>query len=108
MYQQIMDQVTQRIVVGDWPPGTPLPSVRELAAEIKVSVITVKRAYLELARDGIITTQQGKGSWVSEALDLKRAQREELKQHLAHAARLARALGISEEKVLHMLQQFVE
>lgn len=108
IYQQIIDQVTQRITVGDWPPGSPLPSVRELAADIKVSVITVKRAYLELARDGVIVTQQGKGSWVSETLDLKRVQREELKHHLAQAARLARSLGIPEEKALQMLQQFME
>ena len=74
MYQQIMDQIRQRIAVGDWPPDTPLPSVRELAADIKVSVITVKRAYLELVREDVIVTQQGKGTWVNGSLDMDRLQ----------------------------------
>ena len=108
MYQQIMEQITQRIAVGDWPPGTPLPSVRELAVDIKVSVITVKRAYLELARDGTIVTQQGKGSWVSDAINLKRMQREEFRQHLEQAGKLAKSLGISEEKAVQMLKQNME
>lgn len=107
MYQQIMEQIVQRIAVGDWPPNTPLPSVRELAADIKVSIITVKRAYLELGRDGVITTQQGKGTWVSESLDMKRLQREELAEHLAHAAKLADLLGISEAELLQMLKKYV-
>jgi len=105
MYQQIMEQIVQRIAVGDWPPNTPLPSVRELAADIKVSIITVKRAYLELGRDGVITTQQGKGTWVSESLDMKRLQREELAEHLAQAAKLADSLGISEAELLKMLKK---
>lgn len=108
MYQQIMEQITQRIAVGDWPPHTPLPSVRELAVDIKVSVITVKRAYLELGREGVIVTQQGKGSFVSDALDLKAVQKEELSQHLEQAAKLANALGVPEDKVIRMLKQYME
>ncbi|MTV38024.1 GntR family transcriptional regulator [Duganella radicis] len=108
MYQQIMEQIKQRIAVGDWPPHTPLPSVRELAVEIKVSVITIKRAYLELAREGVIVTQQGKGSWVNDVLDMKVLQREELMQHLEQAGKLAKSLGLPEEKILQLLKQFME
>ncbi|MHA4870027.1 GntR family transcriptional regulator [Duganella sp. PWIR1] len=108
MYQQIMEQIKQRIAVGDWPPQTPLPSVRELASEIKVSIITIKRAYLELGREGVIITQQGKGSWVSDALDMKLLQRQELMQHLEQAGKLAKSLSLSEEKVLQMLKPHME
>ena len=66
MYLQIMEQIRRRIAVGDWQPGHELPSIRALAAAIQVSVITVKRAYLELERDGVIVTRQGKGSFVAE------------------------------------------
>ena len=107
MYQQIMEQITQRIAVGDWPPGTPLPSIRELAAETKVSIITVKRAYLELERDGVIATQQGKGSWVKDSLDLNKLQRDELIQHLQQAGQLAKFLAISEEELLQMLKKYI-
>ncbi len=107
MYQQIMEQITQRVAVGDWPPGTPLPSIRELAVEIKVSIITVKRAYLELEREGVIATQQGKGSWVSESLDLNALQREELIQHLLRAGKLAKSLGIPEDELLKMIKKYI-
>ena len=106
MYQQIMDQISQRIAVGDWPPNTPLPSVRELAADIKVSIITIKRAYMELGRDGVIVTQQGKGSWVNGELDMARLQRSELSEHLTQAAKLARALEIPEAELLQMLKKY--
>src|SRR5438874_283045 len=65
MYLQIMEQIKQRIAVGDWPRGEEIPSIRQLAVSLRVSVITVKRAYLELEREGVIVTQQGKGSTVA-------------------------------------------
>jgi GntR family transcriptional regulator len=105
MYQQIMEQIKQRIAVGDWPPNTPLPSIRELATGIKVSIITVKRAYLELEREGVIVTQQGKGSWVNDVLDLKAVQRKELLHHLKQAGKLASSLGISEDELLRLIHQ---
>jgi GntR family transcriptional regulator len=107
MYQQIMEQITQRIAVGDWPPNTPLPSIRELATDTKVSIITVKRAYLELEREGVIATQQGKGSWVSESLDLNMLQREELIQHLQQAGKLAKSLVISEDELIEMIKKYL-
>lgn len=107
MYQQIMEQITQRIAVGDWPPESPLPSIRELASDINVSVITVKRAYLELEREGVIVTQQGKGSRVNASLDVKTLQREELIEHLKQAGTLAKSLGISEDKLLQMLKKYI-
>ena len=66
IYLQIIEQVRQRIALGDWAPGHPLPSIRELSAELRISVITVKRAYLELEREGVIATRQGKGSVVAD------------------------------------------
>ena len=65
MYLQIMEQIKQRIAVGDWTEGQAIPSIRQLAVDLQVSVITVKRAYLELEREGVIVTQQGKGSHVA-------------------------------------------
>lgn len=106
MYQQIMEQIIQRIAVGDWPPNTPLPSIRQLAIEIKVSIITVKRAYLELEREGVILTQQGKGSRVNNNIDLHSLQREELSQHLEQVAKLAKSLNFSEDELLNMLKKY--
>ena len=98
MYLQLMDQIRQRIAIGDWPAGFELPSIRALAADVRVSVITVKRAYLELEREGLILTRQGKGSFVADGADLgQRLQQQDLDEHLAAAANLASVLGLSDE-----------
>ena len=106
MYLQIMEQIRQRIAVGDWPPGKELPSIRALAAGLSVSVITVKRAYLDLESEGVIVTRHGKGSFVAEvnglAGELKEA---ELDGHLATAATLARGLGMTDEEVATRLRR---
>jgi len=60
MYLQIIEQVRRRIAVGDWGPGQEIPSIRALAVSTRVSVITVKRAYLELEHAGVIVTRHGK------------------------------------------------
>src|SRR5262249_38781769 len=96
MYLQIMEQIKQRIAVGDWASGQQIPSIRQLAVDIQVSVITVKRAYLELEREGVIVTRHGKGSQVAEVLDLSTRLREaELNQHLEQVAKLGALSGIA-------------
>lgn len=108
MYQQIMEQIKQRIAVGDWPPNTALPSIRELAVDIKVSVITVKRAYLELEREGAIVTHQGKGSRVNDTVDLKAIQKKELLHHVEQVGKLAGSLGVPEEEIVRLIRQYRE
>jgi GntR family transcriptional regulator len=106
MYLQIMEQVKQRIGVGDWKEGQSIPSIRQLAVDLQVSVITVKRAYLELEREGVIITQHGRGSHVAPINGLgKRLREQELEQHLEQARRLAAQLGIQSEELEHRLRQ---
>ena len=96
MYLQIMEQIRRRIAVGDWKAGQPLPSIRQLAIDLQISVITIKRAYLELEREGVIATQHGKGSVVAAAADVgTRIYEQELAAHIEEAARLAALLGLS-------------
>jgi len=98
MYLQIMEQIKQRVAVGDWPRGEEIPSIRQLAVALSVSVITVKRAYLELEREGVIVTQHGKGSTVAtDPLLEPRLYDQELDQHLDHAVRLGSLLGLGIE-----------
>jgi GntR family transcriptional regulator len=108
MYLQIMDEISRRVALGDWPPGHRLPSIRELASDLKVSVITVKRAYLELERSSVIITQQGRGSWVNDKVDVDDVRKEELQRYLAHAARLAAAMGLRTEDLMVLLEQHTQ
>jgi GntR family transcriptional regulator len=95
MYLQIMEQIKQRVAVGDWAPGQQMPSIRQLAADMQISVITVKRAYLELEREGVIVTRHGKGSQIAEGANVGLQLREaELGQHLEQAAKLGTMLGL--------------
>lgn len=96
MYLQIMEQIRQRIAVGDWARGQEIPSIRQLSATLRVSVITVKRAYLELEREGIIVTQQGKGSIVAPDPRLgTRLYDQELAIHVEKVAQLGELLGFT-------------
>lgn len=95
IYLQIMEQIKQKVALGDWTEGQSIPSIRQLAVDLQVSVITVKRAYLELEREGVIVTHQGKGSRVASSAGLgMRLQEQELEKHLEQAIRLAELLGI--------------
>ena len=106
MYFQIMDQIKQRIALRDWAEGQPIPSIRQLAADLQVSVITVKRAYLELERQGVIVTHQGKGSHVASTPGLAvRLREQELRQHLEQATRLALQLGIEPRQLEERLRE---
>ncbi|MNO34119.1 HTH-type transcriptional repressor YtrA [compost metagenome] len=67
IYAQIVSQIRQMILQGELISGTPLPSIRQLAKELQISVITTKRAYEELEREGLINSIVGKGSFVSGA-----------------------------------------
>jgi GntR family transcriptional regulator len=106
MYLQIKEQVRHRVAVGDWRPGQEIPSIRALAMSVRVSVITVKRAYLELEREGVIVTQHGRGSFVAHGVQLAaNIQEQELDQHLAAAARIARMLGLDDEQLAARLRK---
>jgi GntR family transcriptional regulator len=106
MYLQIMEQIKQRVAVGDWVRGQEIPSIRQLAMSLQVSVITVKRAYLELEREGVIVTQHGKGSVVAPDPALSsRLYDEELAEHLDHAVRLGELLGLTSKQLTTRLHE---
>jgi GntR family transcriptional regulator len=106
IYLQIMEQIKRRVAVGDWAEGQAIPSIRQLAVDLQVSVITVKRAYLELEREGVIVTQQGKGSRVAPSPGLgMRLQEQELQKHLEQAIRLSAVLGLQPEELEGRLRE---
>jgi GntR family transcriptional regulator len=110
IYEQIVRQVKGQIIAGDLPEGAPLPSIRKLAQELQISVITSKRAYEELEREGFIDTVGGKGTFVAaqnqEFLREKRMKAVEVK--LADAVAEARMLGIGFGELREMLRLLCE
>jgi GntR family transcriptional regulator len=105
MYLQIMEQIRQKVVLGDWKPGEQIPSIRAMAIALQISVITVKRAYLELEREGVIVTQHGKGSIVASDPDLgSRLYDEEFEEHLRQVVRIGTLLELTEEEIVERLR----
>ena len=107
IYEQIVRQVSAQILSGALSPGDARPSIRGLAKDQKISVITTKRAYDELEAQGLINTVAGKGCFVAEPdLALFREQSLYLlEDHLAAAAELARTCGLSESELAELLRR---
>lgn len=106
MYQQIMEQIRARVAAGDWAAGKELPSIRALAAALNISVITIKRAYLDLESEGVIVTRHGKGSFVADVNGLAgELQDQKLDERLADAVTIARQMGLSEEELATRLRR---
>lgn len=96
IYEQITEQIKEQIMSGELNEGDPLPSMRALAQQLRISIITTKRAYEELERDGFIESFTGKGSFV--AMQNKELFREEnlrqIEHSLSHAVDKAKLCGV--------------
>ena len=104
IYEQIFTQIRDQVFSGTLPEDTPLPSIRTLAKDLRISVITTKRAYEELEAAGYIYTLPGKGSFVAprnEAL-LREEHLRQLEEHLQEVRRLARLFGLSREELTEL------
>ena len=106
IYEQITRQIKDHILQGELKAGDALPSMRVLAKELRISLITTKRAYEELERDGFIETVPGKGCFVSEKNTefLREEQLRQVEGFLQQAADAARRCGLSLNELREMLE----
>lgn len=105
IYDQITAQIKAMILSGELAPGDALPSMRALAKDLRISVITTKRAYEELEREGFVETVPGKGSFVAQT-NTELIRKENLRQiesHLQSCITLAAQAGVSEDELHEML-----
>ncbi|MFD7525168.1 MULTISPECIES: GntR family transcriptional regulator [Paenibacillus] len=110
IYEQIRQQIQRQILQGELLPGEGLPSIRQLAKDLQISVITTKRAYEELEKEGLIDSVVGKGSFVS-GLNREYIREQQLKQFeakLAEAVREARQLGITVDETIETVKALYE
>ena len=105
IYEQIADQVKEQIMTGALPAGDALPSMRLLARDLRISVITTKRAYEELEREGFLENVPGKGCFVAAQNRelLREAQLRRVEEKLSQAAEEARRAGLGLEELTEML-----
>jgi GntR family transcriptional regulator len=107
LYQQIVDAIKREVGSGRLAPGSALPSFRALAEELLVSLNTVKRAYEELEREGIIYRRQGLGTFVAERGHdrTREVQRESARESISAAVRAGREAGMSDRELQHLLRE---
>lgn len=110
IYLQIKNQIKAQIIGEDLKVGQQLPSIRFMAKELRVSMITVKRAFDELELDGFINSVQGKGSFVAPQNKelIKEEYLKQIETKFQESLQLARTVGINDEELLEMLKNYME
>ena len=110
IYEQIIDQIKTMIRKQELKQNDQLPSVRALSKELKISALTVKKAYDELAREGFTVTIHGKGSYVTAANTelMMEEQKKEVEQDLEQAILKGRRFGISDEDIKTLFELILE
>ncbi|WP_445479690.1 GntR family transcriptional regulator [Lysinibacillus irui] len=110
IYEQITTQLKEAILANKFQAGDALPSIRALAKDLKISVMTTKRAYADLERDGFIETVAGKGSFVTERNQdfLREELLRQVEEHLQRAVRAAKTAGLSKEEMQELVSLLLE
>lgn len=110
VYEQLMDHIKQEIILGNLKEGEGLPSVRSFANELKISALTVKKAYDRLEEEGFVVTVHGKGTYVA-ATDRQlavEARRKAVEEDFATAVSKARAVGLRDNEIQEILDIILE
>ena len=110
IYEQIVDQIRSMIVEGSLEENTGLPSVRSLSRELRISALTVKKAYDCLEREGFIVTVHGKGSFVAAGSGelVQETRRREVESQLEMAIRAGRSCGMQDQELRELFELILE
>lgn len=106
LYEQIYEQIKNQILDGRLKAGEPLPTIRGLAKDLRISVITTSRAYSDLERDGYIYSVVGKGSFVAERNQefVRERNLKEMEDHIVKSVEIANRCGLDEEQFIDMVK----
>ncbi len=107
IYMQLVDRIRQMVATGSLQPGQQLPTMRQLAADLRINYNTVGRAYLHLEQEGIISTQQGRGTYVASRLtgeEVERLRVAKLQSMIDQLLHEAVAMGYGEPEIVQNFQ----
>ena len=110
IYEQLVGQIKNQILSGELPENEPLPSVRALSTTLKISALTVKKAYDKLEEDGFVVTVHGKGTYVAptnRSLAVE-ARRRAVEEDFTQALDKARAVGMTPDEIRQLLELLLE
>jgi len=108
IYMQLVDRIKQMVVSGQLQPGQQLPTIRQLATDLRINYNTVGRAYLILDQEGVISTQQGRGTYVASRLgegQVQKLRMGKLRSMFGEVVREAQVLGYSREEIEWIVEE---
>jgi len=110
MYKQVADQIKDAIAAGELKPNDKLPSIREMSDLLEISVITIKRAYLDLEKEGYTMTRAGLGTFVADVnrATLRREKLEEYRRELTRILETGRKFGIDADDIRELIREIEE
>ena len=110
IYEQLISQIKALIICGELKKGDALPSVRSMAADLRISALTVKKSYDKLEEEGFVVTIHGKGSFVSEANTelVLEARRQQAEEKLAEALDAVKSSGMNQEEIRSLIDILLE
>lgn len=110
IYEQLTNQIKSAILTGQLQPGEALPSIRQLAKHLKISVITTKRAYDELEKEQFIVSKQGKGSYVNKQhIDfIRQKQRSVIENEINNIIKLCKTYSVDKKELINLIEQLYE
>lgn len=104
IYEQIKNTIINQILTGELKEGSPLPSIRTLASDIKISIMTIKKAYDELEKEGYIISRQGKGSFVTayNTKLIREQKQKKIEEYVVKIIEIANTFDISREEIIDL------
>lgn len=104
IYEQVTEKFRMLILRGVMPPGSRMPSVRQLAMELAINPNTIQRAYMTLEQEGLIYPVKGKGNFVADAEQIRRKSREDYQKELRTLVRKGMELGLEEDELIYIVK----
>lgn len=110
VYEQLVDRIKREIILGNLKEGECLPSVRVFSNELKISALTVKKAYDKLEEEGFVVTVHGKGTYVAAAdrSSALEARRKAVEEEFSRAVSKARSVGLNNDEIRDIVEIFLE
>lgn len=105
LYKQVVEKFRYLILNGALKPGEKMPSVRQLAMDLSINPNTIQRAYMQLEQEGLIYPVKGKGNFIADSEDVRKASIESYKRELKALIQKGKAIGIEEEELIYIIRE---
>lgn len=105
LYEQIVEKFRHLILNGAQKPGEKMPSVRQLAMDLSINPNTIQRAYMQLEQEGLIYPVKGKGNFIADSQEVRKASVDAYKRELKSLIQKGKAMGMEEEELIYIIRE---